>query len=144
MESSARLFNCGRCRSQVIICSDCDRNNIYCSKRCSQIIRKKSLRAAAQRYQNSHRGRLKHAARQSAYRQRQKEKVTHHTSLVSPQNDLLPPTINKHAACSISSMTTRMICHFCGRRDFVFLRSGFLRHQSRLNSRRLSNWPLGP
>lgn len=144
MESSGRLFNCVRCRKLVTICRYCDCNRIYCSKICARAARKASLKAAGQRYQNSHRGRLKHAARQKAYRQRQKEKVTHHTSPITPQNDSLLPTINKHAACSISPTITRMICHFCGRRDFAFLRSGFLRHQSQLNSRGLSNWPLGP
>jgi len=29
MQSSARLFNCARCRRQVVICSHCDRGNIY-------------------------------------------------------------------------------------------------------------------
>jgi len=40
MQSSARLFNCARCRRQVVICSHCDRGNIYCSKRCSQTARR--------------------------------------------------------------------------------------------------------
>ena len=36
MQSSARLFNCARCRRQVVICSHCDRGNRYCGKRCAQ------------------------------------------------------------------------------------------------------------
>ena len=144
MESSARLFNCGRCRSQVIICSDCDRNNIYCSKRCSQIARKKSLRAAAKRYQDSRRGRLNHADRQRAYRKRQKEKVTHHSSPVLPRNDLLPPELYKQAACLAPSTTHGIYCHFCKRFCFAFLRIGFLRHHSRLDGQISSSWPLGP
>ena len=44
MQSSARLFNCARCRCQVVICSHCDRGNIYCGKRCSQTARRQSRR----------------------------------------------------------------------------------------------------
>ena len=45
MQSSARLFNCARCRCQVVICSHCDRGNLYCGKRCSQAARRQSVRA---------------------------------------------------------------------------------------------------
>jgi hypothetical protein len=144
MESSGRLFNCARCRCQVIICSACDRNNIYCGKKCSQPAREESLRAAGRRYQESYRGRLKHAARQHAYRQRQKEKVTHHSSPVLPSNGLLPPELNKHAACLVPLATHDIRCHFCKRVCFSFLRIGFLRHQSRVDMQTLSSWPLGP
>ena len=44
MQSSARLFNCARCRCQVVICSHCDRGNIYCGKRCSETARRQSQR----------------------------------------------------------------------------------------------------
>jgi hypothetical protein len=30
METDARLFNCARCHRQVVICSRCDRGNLYC------------------------------------------------------------------------------------------------------------------
>lgn len=144
MDNSARLFNCARCRAQVIICSDCDRNNIYCSRRCSVISRKKSQQAAGQRYQNSRRGQLKHADRQRHYRERQKEKVTHHSSPVLPRNDLLLPELYKQAACLAHSVTHDVHCHFCKRFVFVFLRTGFLRHHTRLDEKNLSSWSLGP
>ena len=50
MQSSARLFNCARCRCHVVICSHCDRGNIYCGGRCSQRVRRQSVRAAGRRY----------------------------------------------------------------------------------------------
>jgi hypothetical protein len=49
MQSSARLFNCARCQRQVVICSHCDRGNIYCAKRCSQSARPQSRREAGRR-----------------------------------------------------------------------------------------------
>lgn len=144
MEHSARLFNCASCRYQVVICSDCDRNNIYCSKRCSKEARKESLRAAGRRYQASRRGRLKHADRQRAYRKHRMKKVTHHSSPVLPRNDLLPPELHKQAACLAPSAPHGIHCHFCKRFCFAFLRIGFLRHHSRLDAQRSSSWPLGP
>jgi len=75
MQSSARLFNCARCRCQVVICSYCDRGNIYCGKRCSETARRQSRREASGRYQKTRRGRLSHAERQRRYRQRRRQKV---------------------------------------------------------------------
>ena len=49
MQSSARVFNCARCHGQVVICSHCDRGNLYCGKRCSQAARRQSQREAARR-----------------------------------------------------------------------------------------------
>ena len=88
MENTARLYNCVRCHHQVTICSHCDRGNIYCGKSCADSARRTSLRAAGRRYQNSRRGRLKHADRQRHYRSRRK-KVTHHSSPESPASDPL-------------------------------------------------------
>jgi hypothetical protein len=139
MDHSGRLFNCARCRSQAVICSDCDRNNIYCSKQCAEAARQKSLRAAGQRYQDSRRGQLKHADRQRRYRARQKEKVTHHSSSAPAANDLLFYEQNKQVACSIQLSIQGIYCHFCGRSCTEFLRIGFLRH-----SQRTSSWPLAP
>ncbi len=89
MEKSARLFNCARCHRQVVICSDCDRGNMYCGSGCAQLTRSESVRSAGRRYQNSSRGRFSHAARQRRYRQRQKQKVTHQGSPPQAPNDLL-------------------------------------------------------
>jgi hypothetical protein len=58
MQSNARLFNCVRYRCQVVICSHCDRGNIYYGKRCAQRARRQVLREAARRYQRTRRGPL--------------------------------------------------------------------------------------
>lgn len=78
-----RLYSCGRCVEQVRICSDCDRGNRYCAGACAQIRRRESLHRAGERFQLSYRGASRHAARQSAWRSRQAQKVTHQGSLPS-------------------------------------------------------------
>jgi len=82
-EESYRLYNCGRCAQQVRICRDCDRGNRYCAGECAQTARRESLRHAGDCYQLSYRGACKHAARQSAWRLRHTQKVTHQGSLAS-------------------------------------------------------------
>jgi hypothetical protein len=76
----ARLLLCADpdCRAQAVICRVCDRGHIYCAE-CAPHARRRSLHAAGRRYQASHRGRVKHAARSRRYRARQ-NKVTHHGS----------------------------------------------------------------
>jgi hypothetical protein len=61
--ATARFFLCARCRAQVLICSCCDRGNIYCAQDCAQVARRGAQRAAGRRYQLSLRGRRNHAAR---------------------------------------------------------------------------------
>lgn len=80
-ENSYRLYSCGCCATQVRICRDCDRGNRYCASACAQIRRRESLRRAGERYQQSYGGACKHAARQSAWRVRRAQKVTHQGSL---------------------------------------------------------------
>ena len=80
-EKTYRLYSCGRCAGQVRICCDCDRGNRYCAGECAPIRRRESLRRAGERYQLSYRGACRHAARQSAWRERQAQKVTHQGSL---------------------------------------------------------------
>ncbi len=61
MELSSRLFNCVGCCAQTVVCSDCDRGQIYCSIFCSQTARLASHRTAEERYQQSFKGRMNHA-----------------------------------------------------------------------------------
>lgn len=88
MARSARLFLCARCRDQVLLCSDCDHGQQYCSRSCASISRSERRHEAAKRYQRSPRGRLKHAARSACWRRRRRsmrkdatsrdiDKVTH-------------------------------------------------------------------
>ena len=74
-EESYRLYSCGRCARQVRICRDCDRGNRYCAGECAAVRRRESLQRAGARYQCSHRGASRHAARQSAWRQRRPSRV---------------------------------------------------------------------
>jgi len=125
MESSARLYNCARCHCQVVICSHCDRGNIYCSKSCADLARRASLNAAGRRYQRTRCGRFKHAERQRRYRSRCR-KVTHQGSPELPPND--PLTTRSEAPASVAITKDEGICcHFCGRPCSPFLRLGFLR-----------------
>lgn len=82
MKCTCRLFLCVRCLTQVLICSRCDRGQIYCSDVCSKTACCESSRAAGHRYQQTPKGRHKHAER--ARRPRQcKNKVTHQDSITS-------------------------------------------------------------
>lgn len=130
MELSARLYNCVLCHIQVTICSACDRNNIYCGSTCSRAGRQKSCSMASQRYQKTRRGRAKNAERQRHYRQRQKNKVTHHSSPVFPLHAVLP----RQAKERISEILNgHYPCHFCGKSCSPYFRRGYLCH--------LSFWP---
>lgn len=141
MELSLRLFNCVGCHALVTICSPCDRNNIYCGSICSRAARRKSCAMAGQRYQKSHRGRLKHTERQRHYRGRQKNKVTHHSSPVLPPRAVLPPKPKEPFS---GTVTGHLHCHFCGKPGSPFLRRGFMRHTGQNSAPRPASWPLAP
>ena len=68
MDRPARLFLCARCRTQVLLCSHCDRGQRYCTPACSRQAREAAQRAAARRYQRSRPGRMAHAARMRRWR----------------------------------------------------------------------------
>lgn len=80
MGTRSRIFKCAWCLIRVAICDCCDDGQAYCGKICSQLGRLRSLKRAGTTYQNTKRGKFKHADRQRRYRARQKElkKVTHH------------------------------------------------------------------
>ena len=130
----ARFFLCVRCRAQVLICSCCDRGQIYCADGCAGLARRERQRAAGQRYQTSHRGRLAHALRARRYRARQKN-VTHQGSLPPPPDDLLSlgsaVTAGKSPSPSPDVFPRRSAwhCHWCGCRCPQFVRHGFLRRR---------------
>jgi hypothetical protein len=140
MELSVRLYNCACCRAQVLICSRCDRNNIYCISTCSQQMRAMSLRMAGQRYQKNLRGRQMHARRQQRYRA-QKKIVTHHTSPLQPPNDVLPPKPPERIK---QPMKGDIYCHFCGNPCSPFIRRGYLHRPDQRASHVSSRWPQAP
>jgi hypothetical protein len=75
-EEDCRMFNCGRCHREVVICRRCDRGHRYCPP-CAPRARAEKQRAAGTLYQKTEAGRLNHKVRQEGYRARQAEKVTH-------------------------------------------------------------------
>jgi hypothetical protein len=128
MENSARLFNCARCQHQVVICRRCDRGNIYCGSACSHRARCESQRAAARRYQRTHRGRLAHAQRQRRYRSRGRE-VTHQGSTALSRHDSLrlKARVARTRRGSSSALEAQgLYCHFCHRLCAAFVRLDFL------------------
>ena len=150
MEPTGRFFLCARCRAQVLICSGCDRGQIYCTQACSAAARRASLREAGRRYQASRRGRITHAARARRYRER-RNKVTHQGSPPAPCDALLPadsalsvPPLQAPASTLVR--TPRYGCHVCGRCCAPFVRLGWLRRRvpQTVPSRRGTehdNWP---
>jgi hypothetical protein len=60
--ASGRVFECGRCSRQVIVCRCCDRGQAYCNAECFGQVRRQRQREAGQRWQRSRRGRRLHAA----------------------------------------------------------------------------------
>ena len=70
-DEPARRFLCARGRAPALVCSHCDRGQIYCATGCAAVARQQSQRDAGRRYQSSLRGRFRHAARTRRWRERQ-------------------------------------------------------------------------
>ena len=87
MPETGRMFLCGLCRAQVVLCRRCDRGQIYCGRGCAGRARGEAQREAGERYQRSRRGRFAHAARALRYRARCKI-VTHQGSAEPAPGDL--------------------------------------------------------
>lgn len=125
-----RLYLCARlaCRTQVLVCRDCDHGQIYCCRGCSAMARAATLKEAGRRYQNGRQGRQQHAQRMARYRER-KRKVTHHRSR-APLCDVLlisVPTISSTALATVSLQPAMAWhCRFCGCPCSKFVRTGYL------------------
>jgi len=140
-EAPARFFLCARCRARVLICSCCDRGQVYCAGGCAKEARRRAQRAAGARYQAGRRGRFAHALRARRYRYRQKN-VTHQGSPPAPPDDLLsedPAAANAASSSGDFPQTPAWRCHWCGCRCPDFVRQDFLR---RRRSRTVA--PRGP
>jgi hypothetical protein len=70
LQESARVFACARCGVLVVVCTRCDRGQIYCDGECREIRRNETERRAAKKFQATPNGALKHAKRQKRYRQK--------------------------------------------------------------------------
>ena len=132
MPETGRMFLCGLCRAQVVLCRRCDRGQIYCGRGCAGRARGEAQREAGERYQRSRRGRFAHAARALRYRARCKI-VTHQGSAEPAPGDLLLP----EAAVVAPQFVIRVEpsarhCAHCGARCAAAVRLGYLRHRRRL------------
>jgi len=130
MQTSSRLYQCLRCHVPVVICHRCDHGQRYCINGCSKKARIASQKRASKKYQTTRAGRFNNAARQQRFRNRKKQKVTHHCSLQNPPHDVL----NKHTKHRkrppiLPKQTKTIHCHHCGEICSPFLRHGFLPHR---------------
>jgi len=142
MEPTPRLFLCSLFHEQVIICTHCDRGNIYCGFSCSFTARKRSLREAGIRYQNSIKGRLNHASRQRRYMQRLRDfrnKMTHQGSRETIQDGLLCSVKNKATKADEKQINATITCYLCHATVSSLLRSRFLRYGAPQNTHSLSS-----
>ena len=116
---SPRLFVCARCRAPATVCRHCDRGQRYCSLECSREARAKSSREAGRSYQRSAEGRAKNAARQRAYRERQKalrQQAVTHQRVRTRAKAASPPTASSSAlsrSARPSARTTRSSGPLC-------------------------------
>lgn len=138
MKHTPRLFYCMRCHAQTIVCSHCDRGQIYCGSECSVAARIQSCRSAEKRYQLTPVGKMRHALRQRRYRERLSKKVTDHGSDSPTHNGLLQTVKNKAKKTDMSHSDSSGRCCFCKKPVSSWFRSGFIRHHDPLSSRDLS------
>lgn len=133
---AGRMFLCGRCRMQVVLCSRCDRGNVYCGQTCARAQRRSSLLAAGARYQSSFAGRMAHAARARRYRARC-NKVTHQGSVAQPSPDQIHPSATASPPLKrqpdlspeleAATDSSRPRCSSCGAARADAVRQGWLR-----------------
>ena len=153
---SGRLFVCVWCGREVVVCSCCDRGQMYCGGECSGQARRQTLHRAGRRWQRSSQGRRMHAARMARYRANlakgsdvvvvgmpdegwRRKIVTHHGSPPPATGDLLAggATVMPRGDASPAeppgpAMTQ---CHWCGRCCLLPLRRGFLRRRDHRRGR---------
>jgi hypothetical protein len=140
-DTPGRLFLCARCRIQVLICSCCDRGQIYCVGGCAREARREAQRAAGRRYQACSRGRMNHARRSKRWRVQQKN-VTHQGSPPPPDDLVLVDAAVAAGHRPVTAMPAIVgrfqglgappsCCHWCGRRCPPLVRIDFLRRGRR-------------
>jgi hypothetical protein len=117
-DDSYRLFLCALCRQQVKLCRPCDRGDIYCSKDCAAKRRCASVKRARRKYQKTFRGRLLHAARQQAYSDREKLKLTDQGS-PEPNSDVIvgkaqEEILSRPKLAQVTNSSGKVTCDSCG------------------------------
>ncbi|HEX7488392.1 MAG TPA: hypothetical protein VF341_05760 [Anaeromyxobacteraceae bacterium] len=139
------------CGQIFFLCRHCDRGHRYCSTACARAGRSTSVLAAGRRYQASREGRRGHAERQRRYRERRREKVTHHgrengalSAMVRASSAAsameAPPQTGAEASTHVThhprAQARRVCCARCGRagrylRHETLARAGRPEHQRR-------------
>jgi hypothetical protein len=123
-EPVCRFFLCALCRGQAVVCSPCDRGQIYCSGTCAQKSRRDRQREARRRHQATPRGRAMHAIRNRRYRAR-KRCVTDQGPANACKNRSLPELRTISDSCqplSSRNFTELRFCLYCGCAASKFLR----------------------
>ena len=137
--TSARLFQCARCLSHVIICTRCDRGNIYCGQACFVAARQYSRCAASKRYQRTVHGRKNHALCQRRYREKRVAKDIIKTDdsgkVIDQGSHLNFPPLCFPTAEELTSGAKEMYltCDFCKRQCNFYLRRHFLNAYRRVS-----------
>ena len=132
---SCRMFLCGCCHSQVLVCRWCDRGQVYCIKTCAQKAHHDQQRKARRR------GRAMHAERNRRYRARM-WRVTDHGPAKEPEGR---PSFNLDVGATLSQPAPSKkspelrFCHNCGRSASAFLRRSALRTRRHRESERQIN-----
>jgi len=126
---SCRVFLCGRCRSQVLVCRDCDRGQIYCFGTCAQDARRENQREARRRYQATPRGRAMHVARSRRYRARGQCVTDHSPANEQKAGPLLELEVGEALSEPSRSRKSPLqwLCHHCRRSASEFVRLSPLR-----------------
>lgn len=121
-----RSCHATECGKIFYICRHCDRGQCYCSRSCRDLARRRQLREANRRHQQSPAGRLDHRDHQRAYRCRQAAKSVTYQGSKIPDADatMIPwkPGDGETAllrAATTSAITSRspglFACIICGR-----------------------------
>lgn len=125
MKIEARSYHCELCHKQVIICTYCDRGNVYCEL-CVRVARQKRQRQANRKYQKTLKGRTNNATRQSRLRLKNRQKGTERSTKEKKVTDrgssitLLSTSCNTERNKGIkpndgNKKITQPCCDFCGR-----------------------------
>ena len=137
MKQSSRIYSCTFCLKQVVICSHCDRGNIYCGPICAGTARQKYCKTSNKRYQQTQQGKFNNALRQKRFRERKNKKVTDHGSQNTPQHVLLSKVKNNAIKNVIKQNTNDIRCCICNNIVSDWLRYDFLRYYTKQKIKKL-------
>lgn len=144
MESTTRLFQCASCHTQVMVCTQCDRGQIYCGKVCAIASRTKSMRLAGAHYQSTLVGKHNHAARQARYRKRLKQIVTHQGSPPVSPHAPIESLENQPKEPDETQEKSVLTCCFCKKTVFGWIRHDFLRRRGNKKADKIPIYPQAP